>query len=163
MDWTRKIAALLTLVLFCAPALVRAEARKGLPRLGDPAAAEEVTGTIAASTRGRKGPVRLVVNTVGGGELLVLVAPDRTCEALGLSLRVGEEVELAGQMITTGERPLFVTEAVLVDGRRIAVRDSGGDGAGLAPAGPKPEGAGGDAEEGAEGAEAEEEPHAAGQ
>ncbi len=106
--------------------LAQDSARKALPRLGDPAAAEEVTGRIADSTRGKPGPVRLVLTIAGGRELAALVAPDKVCETLGLSLEAGEDVTLVGRMITTGERPLLVTEAVVVDGRRIEVRDSKG-------------------------------------
>jgi len=115
-------------VLFGATHVAIAEepAPKGLPRLGDPNATEEVQGTIADSTRGSPGPVRLVLRVAGGRELAVLVAPDKTCDALGLSLRPEEDVTVVGRLITTGERPLLVTEAVVVDGERVAVRDPQG-------------------------------------
>lgn len=127
MGVNRKIGWCLALLLLAVPSW--AEAQKKMPRL-DPAAAEEVSGTIADSTRGRPGPVRLVMRVAGGKELAVLVAPDEVCDALGLSLRKGDEITLAGQRITTGDRPLFVTEAVIVDGKRVAVRDPKGGWAG---------------------------------
>ncbi len=122
------------LVLTCALAAVgvalptpaEEQVRKGLPRLGDASATEEVTGRIADSTRGKPGPVRLVLNVAGATELAALVAPNKTCDALGLSLKTGEDVTIVGRMMTTGERPLLVTEAVVVDGRRIDVRAPNG-------------------------------------
>lgn len=134
-----KIALALTCVsisLVCVfpayrPAWAEEPAKKSLPRLGN--TPEDVTGTIADSTRGKEGPVRLVLNVAGGRELAALVALDEVCEALGLSLRKGEEVTLRGQMVATGERPLFVTEAVVVDGAPIAVRDPAGGWAKVGP------------------------------
>lgn len=110
--------------------------RKGLPRLGASGASEEISGRIAASTRGSSGPVRLVVELPGGKEIAVLVAPDELCDALGLSLKADEEVTVIGQIVP-GERPLFVGSAVVVDGRRIDVRDAAGGW--VKPAGSGPE------------------------
>lgn len=113
------------------PASAEEPPKKSLPRLGS--TVEDVTGTIADSTRGQEGPVRLVLHVAGGRELAALVALDEVCEALGLSLRTGEEVTLRGQMVTTGERPLFVAEAVVVDGAPVAVRDPAGGWAKVGP------------------------------
>ena len=70
--------------------------------------------------------MRLVLPAAGDRELAVLVAPDEVCDALGLSLERGEDVTIEGRMVTTGERPLLVTESVIVAGVPIAVRDPGG-------------------------------------
>ncbi len=115
----------------CRPASAGEPEKKSLPRLGN--TMEDVTGTIADSTRGKEGPVRLVLNVAGGRELAALVTLDEVCEALGLSLRKGEVVTLRGQMVTTGERPLFVTEAVVVDGAPVVVRDPAGGWAKVGP------------------------------
>lgn len=99
--------------------------RKTLPRLRSADQSEEISAKILQSTRGKPGPVRMIVAT-GDKQLAVLVAPDEVCDGLGLSLRPGEEVTLAGRVVTTGERPLMVTEAVVADGKRIAVRSPDG-------------------------------------
>lgn len=100
-------------------------AGKGLPRLDAAGASEEISGRIAASTRGQSGPVRLVIELAGGKELAVLVAPDEFCDHLGLSLKTDEEITVIGRVMP-GERPLLVASAVVVDGRRVDVRDAAG-------------------------------------
>ena len=86
---------------------------------------ETLTGKVVSSTRGKPGPVRIVINT-GGRDLAVLVAPNDVCEALGLSLENGDDVTIEGRVMTTGERPLMVAEAVIVDGERVPVRSESG-------------------------------------
>lgn len=122
----RTLLCALVVLLVARPVVAEEPARKGLPRLGSPETAEEIRGVIADTTRGQRGPVRLVVRVTGGSELAVLVAPDKVCESLGLSLKTGEDVTLTGRMITTGERPLFVAETVELDGKPVSLRDPGG-------------------------------------
>lgn len=99
--------------------------RKTLPRLQSAGTSETLTGKIVNSTRGKPGPVRMVIHT-SGRDLAVLVAPNDVCEALGLSLENGDEVTIEGRVMATGERPLMVTEAVIVDGERVPVRSASG-------------------------------------
>ncbi|MDG2306775.1 MAG: hypothetical protein P8R42_19420 [Candidatus Binatia bacterium] len=125
----RTVVAVGALVLLGIGSPVSAEpapaARKGVPRLGAAGASEEISGRIAASTRGQSGPVRLVIELAGGKELAVLVAPDELCDRLGLSLKVDEEIMVVGRVMP-GERPLLVTSVVVVDGRRVDIRDAAG-------------------------------------
>lgn len=120
-----RVALALSLLLIPAGVADGEEGKKRIPRLGDPGATEEVTGRIADSTRGRPGPVRLVLSLEGGRELAVLVVPDSSCDRLGLSLRTGEEITVIGQRMS-GERPLLVAMAVVAEGKRIDLRSRKG-------------------------------------
>lgn len=95
---------------------------KTLPRLTDATASEEVSGRIADSTRGRPGPVRLVLRLAGGEELAVLMVPDAQCDRLGLSLKTGEEITVVGYRMSTGTRPLLVARTVVEASRRVDLR-----------------------------------------
>jgi len=122
---TVTLACVLVLVGAVLPAGAESAPKKTLPRLSDPSAETEVTGRIASSTRGEAGPVRLVLKLEGGKELAVLVAPDSLCDQLGLSLREGDEVTVFGHLMA-GARPLLVSRTLMVDGRRVDVRDESG-------------------------------------
>jgi hypothetical protein len=94
-----------------------------LPTLFSEGSVADVRGKIVQSTRGRPGPVRLEVETDGGGKPLdVLVVPDTICDELGLSLRTGEQVHLRGSHFA-GKSPIFVASAVVVDGKAIALHN----------------------------------------
>jgi len=84
-----------------------------------------VQGKILHSTRGRPGAVRLDVSPDAGGRLTVLVAPDPLCDALGLSLREGERIDVTGSLVA-GQTPMLVATQFNVDGRTVRVRDQQG-------------------------------------
>jgi hypothetical protein len=107
-------------------------AQPRLPRVEAQGQKSRVQGKIVRSSRGRKGPVRLQVERADGSKVTVLVAPDDVCERLGLSLRTGETVDVAGALLKT-KQPILVATAFTVDGKTIAVRD--GDGKLVAPPG----------------------------
>jgi hypothetical protein len=69
--------------------------------------------------------VRLDVSPDAGGRLTVLVAPDPLCDALGLSLREGERIDVAGSLVA-GQTPMLVATQFTVDGRTVLVRDQQG-------------------------------------
>ncbi|MEW6272462.1 MAG: hypothetical protein AB1689_24540 [Thermodesulfobacteriota bacterium] len=105
-----------------------AEAAKDKPRLPVIAAKGPTTrikGKIVRSSRGRKGPVRLLIERENGPKVTALVAPDDYCDEKGLSLRNGESVELEGTMLKS-ERPMLVATAVIVDGKAVQLRDAEG-------------------------------------
>lgn len=102
--------------------------KRTLPRLDDASAKTEVTGQIADSTRGKPGPVRLVLRLSGQGphgkegeEIAVLVAPDAECDRLDLSLGRGEEITVIGHLMA-GAHPLLVAQTIVSNGRRVEVR-----------------------------------------
>ena len=96
-----------------------------LPHLFSRDSILRVSGKIVESTRGRSGPVRLEIARADGGHLAALLASDARCDELGLSLRVGDQVELEGSLYQ-GRSPILVVTGVVVDGRTIPVRDTRG-------------------------------------
>jgi len=84
-----------------------------------------VQGKIVRTSRGRKGPVRLQVERADGSKVTVLVGPDELCESLGLSLRIGETVDVSGALLKT-KQPILVATTFIVDGKSIRVRDEAG-------------------------------------
>ena len=87
--------------------------------------ATRVEGKITRSSRGRKGPVRVLVERASGAPVTVLFAADDVCDRLGLSLKTGEQVVVEGSMLK-GERPILIATAVTVDGKQVRVRDAEG-------------------------------------
>jgi len=96
-----------------------------LPTLFGADSMTTVQGKILHSTRGRPGAVRLDVSPDAGGRLTVLVAPDPLCDALGLSLREGERIDVTGSLVA-GQTPMLVATQFNVDGRPVRVRDQQG-------------------------------------
>jgi hypothetical protein len=84
-----------------------------------------VEGKIARSSRGRKGPVRLLVERQGGEPVTVLVAADDYCDRVGLSLRTGETITAEGTMVK-GERPILLASKITSEGKTVQVRDASG-------------------------------------
>ncbi len=130
------LALVASLTLFAAPlASTAAEApqptassgsdRPRLPVIGAQGPSSRVRGKIVRSSRGHRGPVRLQVERKDGSKVMVLVGPDSLCEQLGLSLRVGESVDVEGAMLKTKE-PILVARSFTVDGRTIRVREENG-------------------------------------
>lgn len=96
-----------------------------LPVIGAQGPSTRVQGKILRSSRGHRGPVRLQVERSDGSKVMVLVGPDSLCEKLGLSLRVGENVDVQGVMLKTKE-PILVARSFTVDGQTIRVREENG-------------------------------------
>jgi hypothetical protein len=85
-----------------------------------------VQGKIVRSSRGRKGPVRLLVERKPGDQVTVLVGPDEECDRLGLSLQSGETVDVEGALVK-GERPILIASAFkTADGKTVRIRDATG-------------------------------------
>lgn len=106
-----------------APAPKQSPAR--LPKLGGQGPTTRVKGKIVRSSRGRKGPVRLLLERPDGEKVTVLVAPDEFCDRAGLSLRAEETVEIEGSMLKA-QRPILIATAVVADGRTVPIRDAKG-------------------------------------
>jgi len=113
------------------------ERRPRLPLISAKGPTTRVKGKIIRSSRGRKGPVRLLIERDDGPRLTALVAPDDYCEEKGLSLREGEPVELEGTMVKS-QRPILIATAVIVDGKTIQLRDADGNLIGAGKPRPKP-------------------------
>jgi hypothetical protein len=96
-----------------------------LPMLSSQGPTTKVEGKIARSSRGRKGPVRLLVERPGGDPVTVLVAADDYCDRVGLSLRAGETITAEGTMVK-GERPILLASKITSDGKTVQVRDASG-------------------------------------
>lgn len=110
-----------------------------VPMLSTQGPVTKVEGKITRSSRGRKGPVRLLVERASGGPVTILVAADEYCDRVGLSLRAGETIAAEGTMVK-GERPILLASSVTVDGKTVQIRDAAGKlveagGAAAAPAG----------------------------
>ena len=108
-----------------------------VPKLFTAESMTTVSGRIARSTRDHPGPVRLEVSRAGAAPLSVLVAPNELLDALGLSLRPGEPIEVTGSLAMT-QNPILVAMSFTVDGKQIRVRDEQGNVLGLPVAAPTP-------------------------
>jgi hypothetical protein len=85
-----------------------------------------VEGKIVRSSRGRKGPVRLLVERKSGDQVMVLVGPDQLCDRLGLSLKSGETIDVQGALVKS-EHPILIASVFkMPDGKTIRVRDASG-------------------------------------
>ena len=96
-----------------------------VPMLSTEGPTTKVEGKITRSSRGRKGPVRLLVERTSGSPVTVLVAADDYCDRVGLSLRAGETITAEGKMVK-GERPILLASSVTVDGKTVQIRDASG-------------------------------------
>jgi hypothetical protein len=110
-----------------------------LPVLSAQGASTKIDGSITRSSRGRKGPVRLLVEREGGEPVTVLVAADDYCDRVGLSLRSGEKIHVEGAMVK-GERPILIASSITAGGKTVRIRDASGklvaaDGSAATPAG----------------------------
>ncbi|MBM4243567.1 MAG: hypothetical protein FJ148_07090 [Deltaproteobacteria bacterium] len=144
--WTRTLA-LATLCVVLASTLgafeVRAQEnqagssaaeRPRVPKVSIDGPPKRIEGKIMRSSRGKKGPVRLLVERKDAEPVTVLVAPEDVCDRLGLSLKADEHVVVEGAMLKS-DRPILVASSFVVDGKTIRVRDEQGkilDPAGLA-------------------------------
>ena len=134
------VVAVLGLVLLSLD--VRADETQGKPASADkprvPMVSTEgptkrIEGKIMRSSRGKKGPVRLLVERKEGDPVTVIVAPEEVCDRLGLSLKAEEQVVVEGSLLKS-DRPILIASAFVVDGKTIRVRDA--DGKIVDPGGP---------------------------
>lgn len=101
-------------------------ARPRVPKVSAEGSPKRIEGKILRSSRGKKGPVRLLVERKDGDPVTVLVGPEDVCDRLGLSLRADEQVVVEGSMLKS-DRPILIASAFVVDGRAIQVRDAQGE------------------------------------
>ena len=99
--------------------------RARVPKVSIEGPAQRVEGKIIRSSRGKKGPVRLLVERKDGDPVTVLVAPEDVCDRLGLSLKADEKVVVEGSMLKS-DRPILIAGSFVVDGKTIRVRDAEG-------------------------------------
>jgi len=102
-----------------------APAAPRLPMLSTQGPMTKVEGKISRSSRGRKGPVRILVERQGGPPVTVLVAPDEYCDSAGLSLKPGETISAEGTMVK-GDRPILLAVSITADGKTTKLRDASG-------------------------------------
>lgn len=85
----------------------------------------KVEGKITRSSRGRKGPVRVLVERASGSPVTVLFATDEICDRLGVSLKTGEQIVVEGSMLKS-ERPILIATTVTENGKVTRIRDDEG-------------------------------------
>lgn len=95
------------------------DAGQKLPAL--PTETTEASGTIATSTRGHKGPVRLRLERSGADAIDVLMPADDECARLGLALSPGSSITVRGSLLA-GANPILVAREMVVGGRRVDLR-----------------------------------------
>lgn len=108
------------------PSAARPATVPRLPVIEAQGPASHVQGKILRSSRGRKGPVRLLVERKAGDQVTVLVGPDALCDHLGLSLKAGETVDVEGALVKSEHPILIATAFKMPDGKTIRVRDASG-------------------------------------
>lgn len=96
-----------------------------VPMVSTEGPTKRIEGKIMRSSRGKKGPVRLLVERKEGDPMTVIVAPEEVCDRLGLSLRAEEQVVVEGSLLKS-DRPILIATAFVVDGKTIRVRDADG-------------------------------------
>lgn len=96
-----------------------------VPMVSTDGPTKRIEGKIMRSSRGKKGPVRLLVERKDGDPVTVLVAPEEVCDRLGLSLKADEQVIVEGPMLKS-DRPILIATEFVVDGKTIRVRDAEG-------------------------------------
>lgn len=99
--------------------------RPRVPKVSIEGPAQRIEGKIIRSSRGKKGPVRLLVERKDSDPVTVLVAPEDVCDRLGLSLKADENVVVEGAMLKS-DRPILIASSFVVDGKTIRVRDAEG-------------------------------------
>lgn len=92
-----------------------------VPMVSTEGPTKRIEGKIMRSSRGKKGPVRLLVERKDGDPVTVIVAPEEVCDRLGLSLKAEEQVVVDGSLLKS-DRPILIATAFVVDGRTIRVR-----------------------------------------
>ena len=101
------------------------DGRPRVPMASTEGPTKRIEGKIMRSSRGKKGPVRILVERKEGDPVTVLVAPEEVCDRLGLSLKADEQVVVEGSMLKS-DRPILIATAFVVDGKTIHVRDAEG-------------------------------------
>lgn len=99
--------------------------RPRVPMVSTQGPPKRIEGKIIRSSRGKKGPVRLLVERKDGEPVTVLVAPEEVCDQLGLSLKADEQVVVDGTMLKS-DRPILIATAFVVGDKTIRVRDAEG-------------------------------------
>ncbi|MBY0278188.1 hypothetical protein K2Z84_22885 [Candidatus Binatia bacterium] len=116
-------------VLCCREAFAQqappAAERLRVPMISTQGPPKRIEGKIMRSSRGKKGPVRLLVERKDGEPVTVLVAPEEVCDQLGLSLKADEQVVVDGTMLKS-DRPILIATAFVVGDKTIRVRDAEG-------------------------------------
>lgn len=99
--------------------------RPRVPMVATEGPTKRIEGKIMRSSRGKKGPVRLLVERKDGDPVTILVAPEEVCDQLGLSLRTDEQVVVEGTMLKS-DRPILIATSFVVGDKTIRVRDDQG-------------------------------------
>lgn len=99
--------------------------RPRVPMVSTQGPSRRIEGKIMRSSRGKKGPVRLLVEIKDSEPVTVLVAPEEVCDQLGLSLKTDEHVVVEGTMLKS-DRPILIASSFVVGDKTIRVRDADG-------------------------------------
>lgn len=99
--------------------------RPRVPMISTEGPTRRIEGKIMRSSRGKKGPVRLLVERKEGEPVTVLVASEDVCDRLGLSLKTDEQVVVEGSMLKS-DRPILIASTFIVGDKTIRVRDAEG-------------------------------------
>jgi hypothetical protein len=100
--------------------------RPRVPTISAEGPTRRIEGKIMRSSRGKKGPVRLLVERKDGEPVTVLVASEDVCDRLGLSLKADEQIVVEGSMLKS-DRPILIASAFIVGDKTIRVRDADGN------------------------------------
>jgi sporulation protein YlmC with PRC-barrel domain len=87
--------------------------------------AVEVSGSVARLDPGQGGMVDLVVRSVSG-ERTVKLAPQTYLDKIGLDLKEGQRVTVHGRRVAAQGQRVIVARDVVVDGKRMDLRDEQG-------------------------------------
>jgi hypothetical protein len=99
--------------------------RPRVPMIATEGPTRRIEGKIMRSSRGKKGPVRLLVERKDGEPVTVLVASEDVCDRLGLSLKNDEQIVVEGSMLKS-ERPILIASVFIIGEKTIRVRDAEG-------------------------------------
>jgi hypothetical protein len=99
--------------------------RTRVPMVSTEGPTRRIEGKIMRSSRGKKGPVRLLVEQKGAEPVTVLVASEDVCDRLGLSLKTDEQIVVEGSMLKS-DRPILIASSFIVGDKTIRVRDAEG-------------------------------------
>jgi hypothetical protein len=132
LTFVLSLGALLVVLRTASGALADATESKGtaaertrVPMVSTEGPTRRIEGKIMRSSRGKKGPVRLLVEQKGAEPVTVLVASEDVCDRLGLSLKADEHVVVEGSMLKS-DRPILIANAFVVGDKTIRVRDAEG-------------------------------------